>query len=178
LHSYEVLYDNVRVPASAIVGQEGAGWKTILDTLNNERIFIAAVCVGLGQGALDDAVQYAKDRMAFDKPIGQFQAIQHPLADRLMEIETARLITYKAAWMQDQGQDCSLPATMAKLHASESAFRTTDTGMRVLAGSGFTMDYHMQRYYRDIRQLIFAPVTNEMSKNFIAQVGLGLPKSY
>lgn len=178
LHSYEVLYDNVRVPASAIVGQEGSGWKTILDTLNNERIFIAAVCVGLGQGALDDAVQYAKERSAFDKSIGAFQAIQHPLADRLTEIELARLITYKAAWMQDQGKDCSLEAAMAKLHASESAFRTTDTGMRVLAGFGFTMEYNMQRYYRDIRQLIFAPITNEMSRNFIAQVGCGLPRSY
>ena len=178
LHSYEVLYDKVRVPASSIVGKEGTGWATILDTLNNERIFIAAVCVGMGQGALDDAVQYAQERSAFDKPIGQFQAIQHPLADRLTEIELARLMTYKAAWMQDQGRDCSLEAAMAKLHASESAFRTTDTGMRVLAGYGFTMEYNMQRYYRDIRQLIFAPVTNEMSRNFIAQVGCGLPKSY
>lgn len=178
LHSYEVVYENVRVPASSVVGEAGRGWHTIIDTLNNERIFIAAVCVGLAQGALDDATQYAKERHAFDKPIGQFQAIQHQLADRMTEIEMARLVTYKAAWMQDQGQDCSLPAAMAKLYASETAFRTTDSGMRILAGYGFTMEYHMQRYYRDIRQLIFAPITNEMSRNFIAQVGCGLPKSY
>lgn len=178
LHSYEVVYQNVRVHKSSIIGAEGRGWQAILDTLNNERIFIAATCVGLGQGALDDAVRYAQERMAFGKPIGQFQAIQHQLADSLTELEMARLMTYKAAWMQDHGEDCSLPASMAKYYASEAAFRTTDRGMRVLAGYGFTMEYHMQRYYRDIRQLIFAPITNEMSRNFIAQVGCGLPRSY
>lgn len=178
LHSYEVSYQDVRVPKSAIIGTLGRGWHAIIDTLNNERIFVAAVCVGLGQGALDDAAQYAKERTAFGKPIGQYQAVQHPLADSLTEIELARLMTYKASWMQDNGQDCSLPASMAKYFASEAAFRTTDRGMRVLAGYGFAMEYHMQRYYRDIRQLIFAPITNEMGKNYIAQVGLGLPKSY
>lgn len=178
LHSYEVVYRDVRVPKFAIIGQEGRGWHAILDTLNNERIFVAATCVGLGQGAFDDANQYAKERRAYNRPIGQFQAIQHQLADTLTEIELARLMTYKAAWMQDKGQDCSLPAAMAKLFASEAAFRATDRGMRVMAGYGFTMEYHMQRYYRDIRQLIFAPITNEMNKNFIAQVGCGLPKSY
>jgi alkylation response protein AidB-like acyl-CoA dehydrogenase len=178
LHSYEVVYEDVRVPKSAIVGVEGRGWSTILDTLNNERIFIAATCVGLAQGAFEDANQYARERTAYGRPIGQFQAIQHQLADRLTEIEMSRLMTYKAAWMQDRGQDCSLPAAMAKYYASETAFRTTDSGMRILAGYGFTMEFHMQRYYRDIRQLIFAPVTNEMSRNFIAEVGCGLPKSY
>ena len=178
LHSYEVVYQNVRVPKSSIIGTEGRGWSAILDTLNNERIFIAATCVGLGQGALDDAIRYAHERKAFGRPIGQFQAVQHPLADSMTEIELARLMTYKAAWMQDRGQDCSLPASMAKYFASEAAFRTTDRGMRVLAGYGFTMEYHMQRYYRDVRQLVFAPITNEMTRNFIAQVGCGLPRSY
>ncbi|WP_420104326.1 acyl-CoA dehydrogenase family protein [Bosea sp. (in: a-proteobacteria)] len=178
LHSYEVVYQNVRVPKSSIIGQEGRGWHAVLDTLNNERIFIAATCVGLAQGAFEDANQYAKERRAYDRPIGQFQAVQHQLAETLTDIELARLMTYKAAWMQDKGQDCSLPAAMAKLFASEAAFRATDRGMRVMAGYGFTMEYHMQRYYRDIRQLIFAPITNEMNKNFIAQVGCGQPKSY
>ncbi len=178
LHSYEVVYRDVRVPKSSIVGQPERGWHAILDTLNNERIFIAATCVGLGQAAFEDANQYAKERYAYGRPIGQFQAVQHQLADSLTEIELARLMTYKAAWMQDKGQDCALQAAMAKYFASETAFRATDRGMRVLAGYGFTMEYHMQRYYRDIRQLIFAPITNEMNKNFIAQVGCGLPKSY
>lgn len=178
LHSFEVVYDNVRVPASAIVGVEGRGWHAILDTLNNERIFIAATCLGLGQGAYEDANGYAKERRAYGRPIGAFQAVQHQLADSLTELELARLMTYKAAWMQDRGEDCSLPAAMAKYFASEAAFRTTDRGMRVLAGYGFTTEYGMQRYYRDIRQLIFAPITNEMTRNFIAQVGCGLPRSY
>ena len=178
LHSYEVVYQDVRVPKSAIIGTRDRGWHAILDTLNNERIFVAAVCNGLGRGALEDATQYARDRKAFGRPIGQFQAVQHQLADSLVELDMAQLATYRAAWMQDEGLDGSVQAASAKYYASEAAFRATDRGMRVMAGYGFTMDYHMQRYYRDVRQLIFAPVTNEMSKNFIAQVGLGLPKSY
>lgn len=178
LHSYEVSYQDMRVPRNCMVGPRGRGWQTILDTLNNERIFVAAVAAGLGRAALDEAVQYAKERLAFGRQIGGFQAVQHQLADSLVELDLAQLAVYRAAWMQDQGQDCSVAATQAKLFATEAAFRATDRGMRVLAGAGFTTEYHMQRYYRDIRQLIFAPVTNEMSKNFIAQVGCGLPKSY
>ena len=178
LHSYEVVYENVRVPASCVIGRPDKGWHAIIDTLNNERIFIAAVCNGLGRGALEEAIQYARDRKAFGRSIGEFQAVQHPLADSLVELDLAQLCTYKAAWMQDQKMDCSVQAASAKYFASEAAFRATDRGMRVLAGAGFTMEYHMQRYYRDIRQLIFAPVTNEMSKNFIAQAGCGLPRSY
>jgi len=178
LHSYEVSYQDMRVPASCIIGKRGKGWHAIIDTLNNERIFVAAVALGLGRAALEEAVQYAKERLAFGRQIGQFQAVQHQLAESLVELDLAQLATYRAAWMQDQGLDCSVPAASAKLAATEAAFRATDRGMRVLAGAGFTMEYHMQRYYRDIRQLIFAPVTNEMTKNFIAQVGCGLPKSY
>lgn len=178
LHSYEVVYQDVRVPASCVIGTPNRGWHAVLDTLNNERIFIAAVCAGLGRAALEEGIQYARDRKAFGKAIGQFQAVQHQLADSLVELDLAQLSTYKAAWMQDQKLDCSVQAASAKYYASEAAFRATDRGMRVLAGAGFTMEYHMQRYYRDIRQLIFAPVTNEMSKNFIAQAGCGLPRSY
>lgn len=178
LHSYIVSYEDVRVHKSSIIGVRDRGWHAIIDTLNNERIFVAAVCSGLGRGALEDANQYALDRKAFGRPIGEFQAVQHQLADCLVELDLAQLSTYRAAWMQDEGLDCSVQAASAKYFASEAAFRATDRGMRVMAGAGFTMDYHMQRYYRDVRQLIFAPVTNEMSKNFIAQVGCGMPKSY
>ena len=178
LHSYIVSYQDVRVHKSSMIGTRDRGWHAVIDTLNNERIFVAAVCSGLGRGALEDANQYALDRKAFGRPIGEFQAVQHQLADSLVELDLAQLSTYRAAWMQDQGLDCSVQAASAKYFASEAAFRATDRGMRVMAGAGFTMDYHMQRYYRDVRQLIFAPVTNEMSKNFIAQVGCGMPKSY
>lgn len=178
LHSYEVHYQDMRVPRDWIVGSRGRGWHAIIDTLNNERIFIAAVAAGLGRGALEEAVQYARDRRAYNRPIGAFQAVQHPLAESLVELDLAQLITYKAAWQADNGIDSSVAAASAKLFATEAAFRATDRGMRVMAGAGFTMEYPMQRYYRDIRQLIFAPVTNEMTKNFIAQAGCGLPRSY
>ena len=178
LHSYTVFYDNMRVPKTCIIGERGRGWRAILDTLNNERIFVAAVCMGLGRGAYEDAVQYARERKAFGRPIGAFQAVQHQLADTLVELDLAQLATYRAAWLSDQGRECSVEATACKYYASEAAYRATDRGMRVLAGAGFTMEYNMQRYYRDIRQLIFAPITNEMCKNYIAQVGCGLPKSY
>lgn len=177
-HSYEMVYEDVRVPKETMVGERGKGWYTFIDTLNHERVFIAAVCTGLGQGAFEDANEYAKERIAFEKQIGQFQAIQHQLADTLLEIELARLITFKAAWMEHEGLPCAVEAAMCKYYASEAAFRATDRGMRIMAGYGFTMEYDMQRYYRDVRQLIFAPITNEMNRNFIAQFGCGLPKSY
>ena len=178
LHSYEVHYKDVRAPKESIIGTENRGWHAILDTLNNERLFVAAVCNGLGRAALEEATQYALERKAYGRPIGQFQAVQHPLAETLVELDLAQLAIYKAAWMVDQKLDCSIAAASAKYFASEAAFRATDRIMRVLAGAGFTTEYHMQRYYRDIRQLIFAPVTSEMTKNFLGQVHLGLPKSY
>jgi butyryl-CoA dehydrogenase len=114
LHSYEVVYQDVRVPASCVIGTPNRGWHAILDTLNNERIFIAAVCAGLGRAALEEGIQYARDRKAFGKSIGQFQAVQHQLADSLVELDLAQLSTYKAAWMQDQKLDCSVQAASAK----------------------------------------------------------------
>ena len=152
-----------------MLGERGAGWYNLLATLNNERIVCAAICVGLAQGCLEEANQYATEREAFGKPIGQYQAIQHQLADMATEIELSRLITYKAAWMQaNNPKDPSVGviASMAKMYTSDAAFRCTDRAMRILAGYGFTMEYHIQRYYRDIRQLVFAPITNEMSRNY------------
>ncbi len=181
LASFEVAYEDVKLSKDQILGERGKGWYNIVSTLNNERIVCAAICNGLAQGCLEEANQYAIEREAFGKPIGQFQAVQHRLADMATEIELARLVTYKAAWMQannptDPG--VGVIASMAKMYASEAAFRCTDHALRILAGYGFTMEYHIQRYYRDIRQLVFAPITNEMSKNFIGQVMLGQKKSY
>jgi acyl-CoA dehydrogenase len=178
LASFEVAFDELKLAKDQMLGERGAGWYNLLATLNNERIVCAAIAVGLAQGCLEEANQYAKEREAFGKPIGQYQAIQHQLADMATEIELARLITYKAAWMQSMGMECGVEATMAKMFTSDMAFRCTDRAMRILAGYGFTMEYHIQRYYRDIRQLVFAPITNEMSKNFIGQVMLGQSKSY
>jgi acyl-CoA dehydrogenase len=181
LASFEVAYEDCKIPKEAILGERGKGWYNLLATLNNERIVCAAICVGLAQGCLEEANQYAVEREAFGKPIGQFQAIQHQLADMATEIELSRLITYKAAWMQASNPTDmanGVIASMAKMYTSDAAFRCTDRAMRILAGYGFTMEYHIQRYYRDIRQLVFAPITNEMSRSFIGQVMLGQKKSY
>lgn len=175
--SFEVFFDNVAVEESSIIGEADRGWHYILDTLNIERILVAAVSLGIAQAAFDEAIAYSKERYAFGRPIGQFQAIQGYISTMATEIELARLITYKAAWLQSRKVDCSLEASMAKMFASDCAVKVTDMGMRIMAGYGFTMEYDMQRYFRDARQYVFAPITNEMSRNFIAEK-YGLPKSY
>jgi acyl-CoA dehydrogenase len=181
LASFEVAFEDVKLTQDQMLGDRGKGFYNLLTTLNNERIVCSAICMGLAQGCLEEANQYALEREAFGKPIGQFQAIQHQLVEMATEIELSRLITYKAAWMQANNPtdpSVGVIASMAKMYTSDAAFRCTDKAMRILAGYGFTMEYHIQRYYRDIRQLVFAPITNEMSKNFIGQVMLGQKKSY
>jgi acyl-CoA dehydrogenase len=173
----EIFFDNAKVPAANMLGELHNGWYELLKTLNHERIMVAALTNGLGQAALEDMVDYAKKREAFGRPIGQYQAIQHKVADTVMELEFAKLITYKAAWLLEQGKPCHLEAAMAKLVSSEMAFKASTRGLDVLAGYGVTIDYDMQRYFRDSRQCTFSPISNEMVRNFIAEQ-YGLPRSY
>lgn len=173
----EVFLTDVRVPLENLLGRRDEGWYHLLDTLNNERILVAAYALGIAQSAFEDALRYAKERDAFGRPIGQFQAIQHYLSDMYVQLELARLITYKAAWLQCLGRPCGVESTMAKLVASEAGLEIATNGMRILAGYGYMMEYDMQRYYRDIMQAVVTPITNEMSKNFIGQ-NLGLGRSY
>ncbi len=177
LGTCQLFFDNVSVPKENLLGERDQGWYHLLDTLNNERIVIAALCVGGAQAALDDAVQYAKERVVFERPIGQYQAIQHYLADIYTKIELARLMTYKAAWLQSNGLSCQVESNMAKLAASEAALYATSRGMQIMAGYGYMMEYDMQRYWRDTNLFEFAPITNEMVRNFLAE-RLGLPRSY
>lgn len=177
LGTCELFFDDVMVPKEDLLGERDRGWYHLLDTLNNERIVIAALCVGGAQAALDDAVQYAKERIVFDRPIGQYQAIQHYVADMFTKIELARLITFKAAWLQSNGLPCHVESNMAKLAASEAALYATSRGMQIMAGYGYMMEYDMQRYWRDAKLFGFAPITNEMIRNFLAE-RLGLPRSY
>jgi alkylation response protein AidB-like acyl-CoA dehydrogenase len=177
LGTCEIFFDDVMVPKENLLGDRDQGWYHLLDTLNNERIVIASLCVGGAQAALDDAVQYAKERIAFGRPIGQYQAIQHYVADMFTKIELARLITYKAAWLQSKGLPCHVESNMAKLAASEAALYATSKGMQIMAGYGYMMEYDMQRYWRDAKLFEFAPITNEMVRNFLAE-RLGLPRSY
>lgn len=173
----EIIFDHVPVPPDGILGEEGQGWYNLLSTLNNERIGTAALSLGIGRASFEYALQYAKERVAFGRPIGQFQAIQHYLADSATEIEMARLLTYQSAWLQANGRRCDVQATMAKLVSSEVSFRVASRGMDILAGYGYMMEYDMQRYFRDCRQYTLGPISNEMARNYIGQ-SLGLPKSY
>ncbi len=177
LGTCEIFFDDVPVSKENLIGEKDRGWYHLLDTLNNERIVIAALCIGGAQAALDDAVQYAKERVVFERPIGQYQAIQHYLADVYTKIELARLMTYKAAWLQSTKANCLIEANMAKMAASEAFLYATAKGMQVMAGYGYMMEYDMQRYWRDSKLFEFAPVSNEMVRNFLAE-RLGLPKSY
>lgn len=173
----EVFLDGARAPADALVGEQGRGWQALLRTLDEERILCAAMYVGITSAALEQALQYARDRHAFGRPIGAFQAVQHPLADTATDLEQIRLITTKAAWLQSNGRDCATEAAMAKLAATEAAIRATDRCMRVLGGYGMVEVTAMERLFRDARLGPFSPISNEMVRNFVGE-RIGLPRSY
>ena len=173
----EVFFDQVRVPVTNLIGEPGRGFYHLLESLNNERITCAAISVGIARAAFEDALQYAKDRQAFGRPIGQFQAIQHYLAEMATDVDQARLLTQRAAWLQDNDRPCQVESGMAKYASAEVAVRNCDKGMRILGGYGFTLESDMQRYLRDSRLQPFSPVSNEMVKNLIGE-SLGLPRSY
>ncbi len=175
--SCEVFYDNVRVPKENLLGTLNNGWYDLLTTLNPERIGVAMMSVGIAEAVFEDSMAYAKQREAFGKPIGQFQIIQHYLADMAVDIELARNLIYKCAWLCDTGKPYHLEATMAGLFASRMALDAATTGMEIFGGYGVTMEADIQRYWRDSQQMVFSPISNEMSKNFIAQC-YGLPRSY
>jgi acyl-CoA dehydrogenase len=175
--SCEVFYDNVRVPKANLLGSLNNGWYDVLTTLNPERIGVSMISVGLAEAVFEDAMAYAKQREAFGKPIGQFQIIQHYLADIALNIELARNLVYKCAWMCDHGLPYHVEATMAGLFSSKMALDAATVGMEIFGGYGVTMEADIQRYWRDSQQMVFSPISNEMSKNFIAQC-YGLPKSF
>ena len=177
LGSCEVAFDDVFVPDEDVLGEVGRGWSLLASTLNSERIMIGANCCGALAGILEDMIRYASERTAFGKPIGQFQAVQHMIANAAIGLETAKLHTYRAAWLQEQGLPCGVEATMAKVVASEAAVTAADNGMQILGGYGYAMEYDMQRYWRDMRLYRIAPINNEMGRNFIAE-SLGLPRSF
>jgi len=176
--SNQVFIDNLRVPAADRVGEEGKGFHYILHSLNPERILVAAEAVGLGKAALKRAAAYAKERIVFDRPIGQNQAIQHPLAERWMELEAAELMTYKAAWLYDNQQPCGAEANAAKYLAGEAGFRACETAVLTLGGMGYAREFHVERYFREAMIPRLAPVSSQMILCFIAEKVLGLPKSY
>jgi acyl-CoA dehydrogenase len=177
LGSCDVFLDEVFVPDGNVLGEPGRAWYQLLPTLNNERIVLSALCLGIMDGVLEDAVRYAGERTAFGGPIGRFQAVQHYLADIAMWRDQAELMVYRAAWLQSLGRPCGQEANMAKVVASELVGKAADAGLQILGGMGYSAETDMQRYWRDARLFRIGPVTNEMARNGIAE-GLGMPRSY
>ncbi|MCP5198420.1 MAG: acyl-CoA dehydrogenase family protein [Gammaproteobacteria bacterium] len=174
----ELLLDGVELPADAVLGTVDQGFMQVLGTLNSERLNAAAVAAGIGRGAHRLALDYAKEREAFGRPIGQFQALQHKLVHAGVDLEAAWTLTLNAARLEEAGADVSVESAMAKLAASGAGQRAAQLGMDVLGGAGFDLDLPMQRYYRDIRLYSFAPLTDNMIANFLGERWLGLPRSY
>jgi alkylation response protein AidB-like acyl-CoA dehydrogenase len=175
--SCAVHFQDAIVPDENVLGEPHKAWYTLLPTLNNERIMVGAFCLGVMDGILEDALDYAKQRKAFGKPIGEFQAIQHYIADiATWRMQTELLLNY-CAWLQTTGRDCGVQANMLKLVASENANNAADLGIQILGGMGYSAETDMQRYWRDSRLWRIGPITNEMVRNGIAE-SLGLPRSF
>jgi acyl-CoA dehydrogenase len=173
-----LFIDGMEVPVEDQIGEEGRGFHAILHGMNPERILIAAEAVGIGRAALRKAAEYAKERIVFDRPIGQNQAIQHPLARCWAELEAADLLTRKAAWLYDQGQECGAEANAAKYLAAEAGYRACETAVLTHGGMGYAQEYHVERYLRESLIPRIAPVSRELVLSYIAERVLGLPKSY
>ncbi|MBZ5698858.1 MAG: acyl-CoA/acyl-ACP dehydrogenase [Acidobacteriia bacterium] len=166
--TYEVFLNDVRVPADRLVGGENKGWDVVLSGLQVERVTAAATACGGAQAVVDLALQYAKDRKQFGRPIGTFQAIAHMLADMQTEVEAARTLMWRAAWMVASGQKALREITMAKLLASETYVKVASMGMQVLGGYGYSMEFDMQRYFRDSRAATIAGGSSQMQRNLLA----------
>ena len=176
--SCEVRYDGLRVPANRLIGDEGEGFRYILDGLNPERILIAAEAFGIGKAAVRKAVEYAKERVVFDRPIGMNQGIAFPLAEAHMKLHAAELVIREASWRYDNDLPCAEAANTAKYLAAEAGFFAADRAMQTFGGFGYASEYHVERYWREARLMKIAPVSQEMVLNFISSKTLGLPKSY
>jgi alkylation response protein AidB-like acyl-CoA dehydrogenase len=173
----EIFFDDVEVPVENLLGQENKGWYQLLGTLNPERISTSLLSLGIAKSAFDYALNYAKERKAFGKTIGSFQILQHYLADIAIETECARNLIYKCAWLYDTGQRYDVEVSMAKIVACRASELAARYGMEIMGGFGFAMEYDMQRHFRDYKQMMFSPISDEMARNYIAQ-SFGLPKSY
>lgn len=176
--SNEMVFEDFEVFENEIVGQEGKGFRCLIDGLNPERIAVAYTAVGLGRGALNLAVQYAKDRIVFDRPIGKNQAVAHPLAESWMRLEAAELMTQKAAKLFDERMPCGPEANAAKYLATDAGFEAADRAMQFHGGFSMATEYHVSRFWMESRHLKIAPISQEMVLNYVSDKVLSLPKSY
>ena len=176
--SNALFIDGLEIPVEDRIGEEGRGFYYLLDSLNPERILNAAECVGVGRRALAKAVQYAKDRVVFGRPIGKNQSIQHPLAENWSELMAAELMTLRAAELYDSGQPCGAEANAAKYLAGDANFNACDRAIRTHGGMGYAAEFNVERYFREAVGMRLAPVSRELILCYIAERVLGLPKSY
>ena len=176
--SNELFIDGLEIPVADRIGEEGKGFQYILHGLNPERILLAAEAVGLGRVALGKASKYAAERVVFDRPIGKNQGVQHPLAERWVELEAATLLYQRAAWLYDRGDPCAAEANAAKYFCAEAGFKSCESAVLTLGGMGYAKEYHVERYFREAMLPRIAPVSPQLILSFIAEKVLGLPKSY
>lgn len=176
--SNELFIDNLHVPATHRIGEEGKGFKYILDGLNPERMLVSAEALGIGRAALRAGVQYGNEREVFGRPIGKNQGIQFPLADSLARLDAAELMLRKATWLYDNGLPCAREANTAKYLCADAGFDAADRALQTHGGMGYSEEYHVARYFREARLTKIAPISQEMILNFLGSHVLGLPRSY
>ncbi len=177
-HTTEVFFDNLRIPASSLIGEEGRGFRYILDGMNAERILIAAECIGDSRWFINKATAYAGERMVFGRPIGQNQGIQFPIARAYAATEAANLMVEKASALFDAGQPCGPQANMAKMLAADASWQAADMCLQTHGGFGFAEEYDVERKFRETRLYQVAPISTNLILAYIAEHVLGLPRSY
>ena len=176
--SCEVVYDDLPVAVTDRVGEEGKGFRYLLDGLNAERILVASEALGIGRAALRRAVDYANERVVFNRPIGQNQGVSFPLGEARIRLDAAELMIRKASWLLDNGQPCGAEANMAKWLAADAAFQAADQAMQTHGGFGYAKEYQVERYWREARLMRIAPISQEMILNYVTEHVLELPRSY
>ncbi|WP_034294858.1 acyl-CoA dehydrogenase family protein [Herbaspirillum sp. RV1423] len=174
----ELFFDNLEIPAENLIGEEGKGFKYILDGLNAERTLIAAECIGDGYWFIDKATQYAKERVVFDRPIGMNQGVQFPIADSYIELEAANLMRFKACELFDAHQPCGAQANMAKFLAAKASWEAANVCLQTHGGFGFACEYDVERKFRETRLYQVAPISTNLIYSYVAEHILGLPRSF
>jgi acyl-CoA dehydrogenase len=174
----ELFFDDLEVPADALVGEEGKGFRYLIDGLNAERILIAAECVGDGRWFVERAAAYAKERVVFNRPIGQNQGVQFPIARAHVNVEAADLMRFRAAELFDRGEPCGAEANMAKLLAADASWEAANVAVQTHGGFGFAEDYDVERKFRETRLYQVAPISTNLILAYVGEHVLGLPRSY
>jgi acyl-CoA dehydrogenase len=174
----ELFFDNLEVPVDNLIGEEGRGFKYILDGLNAERTLIAAECIGDGYWFIERATKYANERVVFDRPIGKNQGVQFPIADAYIEVEAANLMRFKAAELFDAGRPCGAEANMAKYLAAKASWEAANVCVQTHGGFGFACEYSVERKFRETRLYQVAPISTNLIYSYVAEHLLGLPRSF